>query len=93
MNFAAFLASMAAPIVSRVLMALGFSVITVTGVSVAIDQLKNLILTNLGTANTNILQLAGLIGCWQGLGMIFGAVTFAITLRGLTSLSGWIGKA
>jgi hypothetical protein len=31
---------------------------------VAIDQLKNLILTNLGTANTNILQLAGLIGCW-----------------------------
>ena len=93
MNFAAFLASMAAPLVARVLMALGFSVITVTGVTVAIQQLKDLVVNNLGNAPVSMLQLGGLLGAWQGLGMIFGAITFAVTLRGLTSLSGWIGKA
>lgn len=93
MNFAAFLASMAAPLVSRVLMALGMSVITVTGVTLAIDQLKDLVIGNFGDVPVSILQLGGLLGAWQGLGMIFGAITFAVTLRGLTSLSGWIGKA
>lgn len=93
MNFAAFLASMAAPIASRVLMALGFSVITVTGVTLAIQQLKDMVVNNLGNAPISMLQLGGLLGAWQGLGMVFGAITFAVTLRGLTSLSGWIGKA
>lgn len=93
MNFAAFLASMAAPIVARVLMALGFSVITVTGVTLAIDQLKTMVVSNIGAAPVAILQLGGMLGAWQGLGMVFGAITFAITLKGLTSLSGWIGKA
>jgi len=93
MNFAAFLASMAAPLVARVLMALGFSVITVTGVTVAIQQLKDLVVNNLGNAPVAVLQLGGALGAWVGLGMVFGAITFAITLRGLTSLSGWIGKA
>jgi len=93
MNFAAFLASMAAPLVARVLMALGMSVITVTGVTLAIDQLKDLVIGNLGDVPVSILQLGGLLGAWQGLGMVFGAITFSVTLRGLTSLSGWIGKA
>lgn len=93
MNFAAFLASMAAPLVARVLMALGFSVITVTGVTIAVQQLKDLVVNAFGDAPVSILQLGGLLGAWQGLGMLFGAITFAVTLRGLTSLSGWIGKA
>lgn len=93
MNFAAFLASMAAPLVARVLMALGFSVITVTGVTVAISQLKTQVISSLGAAPLAALQLGGLLGAWVGLGMVFGAITFAVTLRGLTSLSGWIGKA
>jgi uncharacterized membrane protein YciS (DUF1049 family) len=93
MNFAAFLASMAAPIVTRVLMALGFSVITVTGVTVAIQALKDQIIANLSTMQQGALGLAGLMGIWVALGMIFGAMTFAVTLKGLTSLSGWIGKA
>lgn len=84
---------MAAPIASRVLMALGFSVITVTGVTLAIQQLKDMVVNNLGNAPISMLQLGGLLGAWQGLGMVFGAITFAVTLRGLTSLSGWIGKA
>jgi hypothetical protein len=93
MNFAAFLASMAAPLVARVLMALGFSVITVTGVTLAVDNLKALVVTQFGAASTSMLQIGGLLGAWVGLGMVFGAITFAVTLKGLTTLSGWIGKA
>lgn len=93
MNLAAFLASMAAPIVARVMMALGFSVITVTGVTLAVDQVKELVLSNLGSVPASLLQLGGLLGAWEGLGLIFGAITFAITFKGLTSLTGFIGKA
>ena len=93
MNFAAFLASMAAPIVARVLMALGFSVITVTGTTLAVQGLKDAVVANFGAAPLPVLQLCGLLGIWIGLGMVFGAITFAITLRGLTSLQGMIGKA
>ena len=60
MNFAAFLASMAAPLVARVLMALGFSVITVTGTTLAINQLKSLVVSNLGAAPVAMLQLGGM---------------------------------
>lgn len=93
MNLAAFLASMAAPIVARVMMALGFSVITITGVTLSVDQLKDLVLSNLSSVPVALLQLSGAFGAWIGLGMIFGAITFAVTFKGLTSLTGFIGKA
>lgn len=85
MGLLAALAALAGPILARVLLALGFSVVTITGVSVALGALKSQIVTFLGQSPAALIQLAGLSGLWQGLGLIFGAVTFAVTLWGITS--------
>jgi Protein of unknown function (DUF2523) len=92
MNLYAFFANLAGPIAARVLMAMGMGVISVTGVTAAVDTLKAQIIDNLGAAPMAALQLAGLSGCWVALGLVFGAVTFAVTFAMLTKLSGFVSK-
>lgn len=78
------IASLAAPMVARVLIALGFSVVTLTGALAVTSQLRTLVTTNLSAGPLAGLQLAGLGGCWIALGMVFGAMTFSLTIFGLT---------
>ena len=78
------IASLAAPILARVLVALTFSVVTVAGVGAAIVVLRTQLMTALSGAQLAGLQLAGLAGVWDGLGMFFGAITFIVTWWGLT---------
>lgn len=88
------LASLAVPMVARVLIAMGFSVVTITGVSVVVADLKAQILASINSgAGSAMIQLAGLAGMWEGLGMIFGAMTFCATYWGLTAAVRVIGKA
>jgi len=78
------LAGLAAPLVARVLMALGFSVVTFTGVSAVFDQVKGMVTSYLGSAASAGVQIAGLAGVWVGLGLVFGAVSFGVALLALT---------
>jgi hypothetical protein len=78
------LASLAAPILARVLLALGFSVVTYVGMSAAIGLLRSQFMNALSGAPLAMLQLAGLAGVWSGLGMLMGGVTFIIAWWGLT---------
>lgn len=87
------LASLAAPIAARVLIALGLSVVTVVGVSASVSALKDLALAKIGTLPVAALQLGGLLGLWEGLGMVFGAVTFAVTYWNLTRAVRIVGAA
>ncbi len=72
------LAALAQPILARVLLALGFSVVTTTGVNLIISKIQDLVLVNLGNGVEAALQLAGLAGVWTGLGMVWGSVNFAL---------------
>jgi uncharacterized membrane protein YccF (DUF307 family) len=78
------IASLAAPITARVLAALGMSVITLGGASLVVGQVRDLIVTHLAGGVLDALMLAGLAGAWDALGMVFGAVTFTVTMFGLT---------
>lgn len=78
------LASLASPILARLLMAVGFSVVTIGGVDAAINGLKGTLMSKLGDAPMAGLQIAGLAGVWQGLGYVLGAITFTLALWGLT---------
>jgi hypothetical protein len=84
MGWLAALVGLATPMVGRVLVALGFSVITITGAVAVLGSLKSQILDVLGTAPSGALMLAGLGGAWVGLGMVLGACTFAVSVWGLT---------
>jgi hypothetical protein len=77
-GFLAALAALAQPILARVLLALGFSVVTLAGVGGVVSQLRDLLIDKLGDAPTEALAIAGLAGVWDGLAMMLGSVSFAV---------------
>lgn len=87
------LAGLAVPMVARVLIAMGFSVVTIGGMSAALLTVRTEMLSYLGQGPVEGLQLAGLAGVWIGLGFVLGACTFAVTFWGLTSSVRILGAA
>jgi hypothetical protein len=79
MNLAAFLVAMVGPLVVRLLAALGVSLITMTGATVAFDAVKNQVLGAASGLPLAAIQLAGLVGVWAAIGMLIGAYSFAMT--------------
>lgn len=80
MNLATFLLALCKPLVGRVLVALGMSVVTITGLAFAMDTLKGLVLSNFGAMPAAGLQISLLAGAGEALGFIFGAITLRLTL-------------
>ena len=78
------IAGLAAPMAARVLASLGFGVVTITGVALSADSLKELVMSHLSAGPGAALQIAGLAGVWVALGMIFGACSFCVSLFALT---------
>jgi len=85
------LASLAAPMTARVLMALGFSVVTVSGVSIAWSAVLDQVQSAVGSMPAAISQLIGLGGGWIALGAVLGAVSFVVSLWSLTAATRIIG--
>lgn len=90
MPLATFLIGLVGPLAARLLTALGLTLVTMTGAVVAVGQLRDLALSNLNGMGSDTLQLAGLFGVWNALGMVFGTLTFVITWH---STRGFIGLA
>lgn len=90
-NLLATIAALAAPMTARVLIALGFSVVSVTGVSVAVGTLLDHVQSNVGSMPAAISQLIGLGGGWIALGAVLGAVSFVASLWTLTAATRVIG--
>lgn len=87
------LATLAAPMTARVLIALGFSVVTVTGVSVGFGEVLQQVQLNAGSMPAAISQLFGLGGGWIALGAILGACSFVVSLWSLTAATRIMGTA
>lgn len=80
MKLGAWLGAMMQPLVARVLIALGFQVVTLTGVTVAVSTLRSMFLEHMGEVAQAGLQLALLAGVGEAFGIIFGAIAFKIAL-------------
>lgn len=93
MPIGAWLLGMVTPLVGRVLFALGFQVVTITGMSVAIGAVKSLVLQYVGGMPADMLQLALLAGLGEALGMVFGAITFRLALWQIQSATKVLGVA
>lgn len=87
------IAGLAVPMVARVLLALGFSVVTITGVTLAWSTVKTQIISNLSAQSGAYVQLAGLGGVWIALGAIIGAMSFAVAFWALTASVRIIGSS
>jgi hypothetical protein len=91
MNFLAALVGLTGPIVARVLISLGFSIVTITGVAVSLTTIKGHVQLSLNSAPMAILQLAGLGGAWEALALVFGAATFVASLYVASSATRLVG--
>ncbi len=68
------------PMIGRILAAIGFSVITITGFELVISTLKNAVKDGINTLPADTLNLFLYAGGGQGLGMILGAITTKLLL-------------
>lgn len=80
MSLAAWLLSLVGSIVGRVLLALGFSVVTVVGFEAAVGALKATVVRSVSTLPADVMNLFLLAGGGMALNMIFAAITFRVTM-------------
>lgn len=87
MPFAALLMSLVQPIIARVMIALGLSLVTYAGMDLVIGQVINSAQSAWGGLPVGILQLAGLAGIGQALSIIFGAILTRVLIWNITKAS------
>lgn len=75
MPLAVWLLSLVRPIVGRVLLALGISLVTVTGVTASIDALRTQLVGSVNRLPSDVLNLFMLAGGGEAIGIILGAIT------------------
>lgn len=85
------LMAMIQPIVVRTMTSLGLSVITFTGVTSAFEQARGFVADSVNSFPSAILGLMGLFGINTGLALLFGAMSFTITLWSLRKAFSFFG--
>ena len=93
MSLLAGLLSLTGPILSRILAALGFSVVVVSGVDLVMGGLKDQVVSFIAQGPADGIQLAGLAGAWVALGWLFGGITFAVSYWSITQARRVLGVA
>lgn len=79
MNIGAFLVAMVGPLTARWLASMGLTVVVMAGLTTAVSTLRGMMMTNLQGLPADGLMLAGLLGIWESIGIILGALTFCVT--------------
>lgn len=92
MKFGTFLLALVEPMLAKILIALGFSLVSIVGVDAALGQVKGLITSNMASAGA-ILQFAMYIWLGKALGIIFGACTTKLMLWNIQNATKLLGKS
>lgn len=87
MNFVALLLGLAAPLVSRVFIALGISIVTYAGLSLILDQITTAITNNMAGIVGKTVQIAAILGFQQAVGIILAAIATKVAM---TQLTAWV---
>lgn len=93
MKLGTWLLGMMSPLLAKILIALGFSVVSIVGVQAALQTVKDLMVNNVNSMSSDVLNLFLLSGGGTGLGIIFGAYTTRVLLWQITSAKRILGVA
>lgn len=83
---------MVSPIVIRLVVALGFTAVTFTGVTATVDVLVAYAQTQWSSIPNTVLQLASLSGIPEFLGMVFGAAVARVLMWASLGASKYVLK-
>lgn len=93
MKLGTWLIGLVPSLLAKILLSLGFAVVTITGVQVALQQLKDTFIGQINSLPADALQLFLLGGGGVGLGIIFGAAATCIAIWGIQSATKILGVA
>lgn len=91
MKIGTWLLSLAQPFIAKILLALGFSVVTIIGMEAVIDQVKTLVTGGVNSMAPDMLNIFLLAGGGKALGMILGAITTKVMLWQIQSATKILG--
>ena len=91
MKIGTWLLSLAQPMIAKILLALGFSVVTIVGMEAVIDQVKALVTGGVNSMAPDMLNIFLLAGGGKALGMILGAITTKVMLWQIQSATKILG--
>ncbi|MPS91696.1 MAG: DUF2523 domain-containing protein [Comamonas sp.] len=91
MKIATFIMSLVQPLIARILTALGFSVVSIVGVTESIGVIKNQLVSSVNAMPVDVLNVFLLGGGGIGLGMILGAIAFRLALWQIQSATKILG--
>lgn len=91
MKIATFIMSLVQPLMARILTALGFSVVSIVGVTESIGAIKNQLVSSVNAMPVDVLNVFLLGGGGIGLGMILGAIAFRLALWQIQSATKILG--
>lgn len=88
------LMNVAGSLAGRVLIALGISVVTFSGLSVSLTWLRDMALSNLQSLPPSIIGLLGVMKVGVCISMLASAYVARMTINGLTgdTMKKWVGK-
>ncbi|CAG0972995.1 hypothetical protein BURK2_01407 [Burkholderiales bacterium] len=86
MTLVSFIIGLVGPVLARILAQLGLGLVVMTGLYTAYATLKGQVIAGIGAQHLWAVQLGGLMGIWEALGIVMGAFVFVITWRGANSI-------
>lgn len=92
MKFGTFLLALAKPFLAKILLALGFSVVSIVGVDVALSTVKAMIVSNVNGLGA-IIDFALYLWVGKGIGIVFGACATKLALWNIQNATKILGKA
>lgn len=91
MKIGTWLLSLVQPFLAKIMLALGFSVVTITGFQAAIGALKSQLINSVNTLPVDLLNVFLLAGGGVGLGIVFSAIAVKVTLWQISNATKILG--
>lgn len=95
MHFAAifsFLATIAGPLVKRVLVALGIGMVTFAGFQLSVNAAKSYVQSNFSGLPSDVVHILGLLKVDVAINIVFAAVITRAVIAGMDKVTGGISK-
>lgn len=91
MGWGTWLLAMVTPLVGRIITALGFSVVTVTGMTIAVQAVRDQFISSINSMPGDILNVFLYAGGGVAFGMIMGAITTRIAIWSIMNTTKILG--
>lgn len=91
MKIGTWLFSLVQPFIAKILLALGFSVVTITGFEAAVNQVKSQLVGSVNALPVDLLNVFLLAGGGKGIGIILAAVAVKVLLWQVSSATKILG--